>query len=166
MNIYDKDVINIPTNDKISIRRKKTLEDIIIGKNYRREDSEEVIDEMRYKTIQFNSEPTLIDYLWESNSKLLTGFGEYFPSVRLGKYLNLKADSKSGKILDENLKLAFKCIHYEDDKFFKNTFNYMRSDLLKKYMTENNLALVYQVKQHSYDEDLLHNRKLKFFIIE
>lgn len=166
MNIYDKDVIYIPTNDKIRNHRNKTLENILIDKNHRREIPEEDIDEIRYKTVQFKSEPTLIDYLWESNSKLLTGFGEYFPSVRLGKFLNLKADPKSGKILDKNLNEAYKCIHYEDDKFFKNTFNYMRSDLLKKYMTENNLALVYQVKQHSYDEDLLHNRKLKFFIVE
>jgi hypothetical protein len=84
----------------------------------------------------------------------------------MGKKLKLKADPKTGKILDNDLQEAYKCIHYEDDKFFKNTFNYMRSDLIKKYMEENNLALIYQVKQHSYDENLFHNRKLKFFIIE
>jgi hypothetical protein len=162
----DKNKIYIPTGEKITYKRKRTIYDIFRDEKLTREDVSSEIEEISDATISFNSEATLIDYLWESDSKLLKGFGEYFPSSKMGKHLNLKADCSSGKILDKDLKEAYKCIHYEDKSYFKNTFNYMRSDLIKKYMKENNLALVYQIKQHSYDENLLHNRKLKFFIVE
>lgn len=162
----EKNDVYIPTGEKITYKRKRTIHDIFRDKQYKREEDDLEIEETSDKTISFNSEATLIDYLWESDSKLLNGFGEYFPSGKMGKYLGLKADCTTGKILDKELKEAYKCIHYEDKSYFKNTFNYMRSDLVKKYMADNNLALLYQVKQHSYDEDLLHNRKLKFFIVE
>jgi hypothetical protein len=162
----DKDYIYISTGEKIKGKRKKTIYDIFRDKQFNREVDDSEIDEIRDIKISLNSEATLIDYLWETDSELLKGFGEYFPSGKMGKHLNLKADCSTGKILDKDLNEAYKCIHYEDDSFFKNTFNYMRSDLIKKYMAENNVALLYQVKQHSYDEDLLHNRKLKFFIVE
>lgn len=162
----DKNDVYIPTGEKIKYKRKRTIHDIFRDEQFNRDEGDSEIEETSNKTISFNSEATLIDYLWESNSQLLKGFGEYFPSGKMGKSLNLKVDCSSGKILDKDLKEAYKCIHFEDKTFFKNTFNYMRSDLIKKYMDENNLALVYQVKQHSYDEDYLHNRKLKFFIID
>lgn len=162
----DFEDVFIPTGKSIKSKRKRTFKDLIrLGIIDRDNDSDE-IEEITYNKIHFKSESTLMDYLWESNSEILKGFGEYFPSVKMGKSLKLKSDPQTGRILDDDLQEAYKCIHYEDDKFFKNTFNYMRRDLLKKYMEENNLALVYQVKQHSYDENYLHNRKLKFFVVE
>jgi len=166
--VPDSDIndVFVPTGEKISDKRKRTIHDIFNDEKLKRKDVGSEIEEIYDATILFSSEATLLDYLWESDSKLLKGFGEYFPSSKMGKYLNLKADCTTGRILDKDLKVAFKCIHYEDNSFFKNTFNYMRTDLVRKYMNENNLALLYQVKQHSYDEDLLHNRKLKFFVVE
>lgn len=114
--------------------------------------------------IMVNSEPTLINYIWETNSETFKHFSEYIPSDKIGKYLNLKPNCETGKILDSDLNEAFKCIEYEDDKHFSNNFNYLRSDLLQHYMDENNLALLYQVKQHSYSPDSPHYRKLKYFI--
>jgi hypothetical protein len=162
----EKNNVYIPTGEKVKNKRKRTIHDIFRDEKLKRKDLGSEIDEISDAKILFSSEATLLDYLWESDSQLLKGFGEYFPSSKMGKYLNLKADCRTGRILDKDLKVAFKCIHYEDNSFFKNTFNYMRTDLIRKYMDENNLALLYQVKQHSYDEDLLHNRKLKFFVVE
>jgi len=164
--VAEENDVYIPTGEKKYYKRETTIQDVIISDNLKKEDIGEEIDEVFDATLSFKSEPTLLDYLWESDSNLIKGFGEYFPSVKMGKHLNLKADPVTGQILDNELKVAYKCISYENDIHFKNTFNYMRSDLLQKYMEENNLALVYQVKQHSYDENLLHNRKLKFFIVE
>ena len=65
----------------------------------------------------------------------------------------------------EDLTECFQCIHF-DENYFQNDFNYLKSDLVRRYMKENDLALLYQVKQHSYDADLKHNRALKFFILE
>lgn len=166
VSVAEENDVYIPTGEKKYYKRETTIHDVIISNSLKKEDIGEEIDEVSDATLSFKSEPTLLDYLWESDSNLIKGFGEYFPSVKMGKHLNLKADPVTGQILDNELKVAYKCISYENDIHFKNTFNYMRSDLLKKYMEENNLALVYQVKQHSYDENLLHNRKLKFFIVE
>lgn len=162
----EKNSIGIPNGKCIKKKRILGIYDIIRNDNFTEENVGDEIEENYMEHIWLNSESTLLDYLWESDSEILKGFGEFYPSVRMGKHLNLKADPKSGKILDENLNDAYKCIHYEDESFFKNTFNYMRTDLLKRYMEENNLALVYQIKQHSHDKNYLHNRKLKFFIIE
>lgn len=113
----------------------------------------------------FDWEPTLGEYRWESDSIALKGFSEYYPSVKLGKSLKLAADPLSGKVLAEDLTECFQCIHF-DENYFQNDFNYLKSDLVRRYMKENDLALLYQVKQHSYDADLKHNRALKFFILE
>ena len=111
------------------------------------------------------SEPSLMEYLWESNSEALKGVREYIPSPNIGRYLDLKVDPATTQILDSNLRPAYKCIHHEDTiEYFKNNFNYLRKDLLDKYLQENDLAILYQVKQHSYDKTLRHNRAMKFFI--
>jgi hypothetical protein len=107
-----------------------------------------------------------LNYLWESDSEVLKGSGEYFPSIKMGKDLNLKTEPSMGKIFDNDLQECFNCIEFANENHFSNSMNYMRSDLLKQFMAENNLALLYQVKQHSYDENYEHNRILKFFILE
>jgi hypothetical protein len=116
--------------------------------------------------LTFESENTLAEYLWESNSKILHGFSEYLPSIKMGKELGLRAEPSKGKILDSNFKDSFQCVEHKDDNFFENIFNYMRTDLLRKYMRDNDLILLYQVKQHSYDENNEHNRRMKFYILD
>lgn len=157
------DSIAIPTGEKIvykrSINPNKILQDIY----YSQEDVGKEIEETHPERLYFDSEPTLVEYFWESKSTILSGYSEYYPSIKMGKKLFLKSDPRKGKILDTNLNECFQCIEFKDD-LFENTFNYMRKDLLEKYMSDNNLALLYQIKQHSYDGDLHHNRVMKFVI--
>lgn len=157
------DEVLIPTGKMINIKRRIGREDIFVVNGSNIEDWGKLIEESRPEKLRFNSEPTLVEYLWESDSVFFKGYSEYYPSIKMGKYLNLKSDPSSGMILDSTLKECFQCIDLKE-KYFQNSFNYIRSDLLKKYMQENNLALLYQVKQHSYDENFLHNRSMKFFI--
>ncbi|MDQ6764310.1 MAG: hypothetical protein M3015_17025, partial [Bacteroidota bacterium] len=156
----------LPTGNIVTIKTKISIEDTLHITGYRREDIGKEIEKIYPEKLHFESEPTLAYYLWESNSKILAGHGEYYPSIKMGKYLGIKADPSEGKILDANLKECFICIDHGDKNQPSNTFNYMRSDLLRKYMHDNNLVLIYQVKQHSYDENLKHNRQMKFYILE
>lgn len=157
--------ISIPTGKNIVIKRRVGRNDILYSNEYSREDIGKEIEETHPEKFRFDSEPTLVEYLWESDSIILKGYSEYYPSIKMGKTLLLKAEPGEGKILDSNLQECFHSIKFKED-FFENSFSYMRKDLLKKYMSDNNLALLYQVKQHSYDLDLQHNRTMKFFIIE
>jgi hypothetical protein len=63
----------------------------------------------------------------------------------------LKADAVNFQILDEETKLAFKSYKFEDPDLIKQELDYLRTDLLKKYMDDNDLVLMYQIKQHTYD---------------
>ena len=161
----EKNSVYVPTGKKKIIKRGIQIHDVFKNPDYRREDIGGKIEEELDDRLYFESEPTLLEYLWESDSNILKGFGEYFPSIKMGKYLALKSEPERGEILDSNLNECFHCIDYREE-FFKNKFNYMRSDLLKKYMSKNNLAILYQVKQHSYDEGYSHNRSMKFYIYE
>ena len=153
----------IPTGEKILIKKRVQPPNIFQKPIYKQSDINE-IEENYYEKINFQSQPTLAEFLWESDSLVLNGYSEYYPSIKMGKSLGLKADPISGKILDSDLKDCFNCIEFKD-QFFENKFSYMRSDLLRKYMHENNLALLYQIKQHSYDEGY-GNRSMKYFIFE
>jgi hypothetical protein len=159
------DSISIPTGKNVNITRKLEVQDILGDRAYKYEDIGKEVEETRPEKLHFESIPTLVNYSWESESINLEGYSEYYPSINMGKYLRLKADPRKRKILDSNLNDSFHCIKYED-QFFQNAFNYMRSDLLRKYMEDNNLALLYQIKQHSYDVNFDHNRSMKFFILE
>lgn len=114
--------------------------------------------------IILDSEPSLSEYLWESDSGILKGFSEYFLSIKMGKYLELRSAPKTCQILDNQLDTAFYCVHFKDDSHFSNDFNYMRNDLLKKYMEDHDFSLVYQIKQHSYDESS-QNRMMKYSLL-
>lgn len=158
-----KDSISIPTGENIVVKRRLGRYDFLKDNNDNRVGNE--IEETQSERLRFDSEPTLVEYLWESDSIVLEGYSEYYPSIKMGKNLRLKAEPSKGKILDYNLNECFHCIKFKKD-LFENSFNYIRKDLIEKYMTDNNLALLYQVKQHSYDVDSQHNRKMKFFITE
>ena len=162
---YEDESVSIPTGNKTIIKRYIQIYDLFrdngVSDKHIGEEIEEEVDER----IPFQSAPTLVEYLWESNSEILKGYSEYYPSLKMGKSLSLKSDPLNGKILDSNLNECFQCIEFEKD-FFENKFNYMRSDLLKAYMNDNNYALLYQIKQHSYDKDYKHNRSMKYFILE
>jgi hypothetical protein len=100
--------------------------------------------------INVEYEPTVIDYLWESTSKVIATISATVPAVGIGKKLGLRADCKNLQILDSNLKLAFKSFEFKEG-FYTEDFSYLRTDLLREYMESNGYLLVYQIKQHTYD---------------
>jgi hypothetical protein len=159
------ETIYIPTGKKISIKRRLGREDISLIGKFRRIDIGTEIEQTQPERLSFDSEPTLIEYSWESESNIFKGYSEYYPSINMGKHFKLRAEPSKGVILDSNHKECFQCIDFKD-QFFHNSFNYIRSDLIRSYMDDNNLALLYQVKQHSYEENVYNNRLRRFFILE
>ncbi|WP_237275814.1 AAA family ATPase [Tenacibaculum ovolyticum] len=146
---------------------KKTLNKIDLRQDeYKDKNIGDIIEYSRPVKINIETEPTLMDYRWESNSELFKTYDQYIPSSNIGKSLDLKSDCVSGNILDKDLNIATKSIKYEDENYFSSNYSFLRTDLLKEYMDKNNLALVYQVKQHSYSKSSIHYRKLKFFLYE
>lgn len=101
--------------------------------------------------ISIEVEPALVEYSWESNSKIYPSLRGNIPSPNIGKHLNLKADSKNFQILDENDKKAFVSVEFEEGEGLKQSSDYMRTDLLKKYLDDKGLVLMYQIKQHTFD---------------
>jgi len=162
-NSYDS--VRIPTNKIVNTSRTLTIHDIFSSDEFKRSDIGREISELKEERIWLEAESSIVDYLWESDSKIIDGHSEFYPSVKMGKQLKLKADPTTGRILDSDLYECFQTIEYKKD-FFSNTFSYMRSDLLRKYMKDNDLVLMYQIKQHSYDNDRPHNRSMKFIFLE
>lgn len=160
---YSDSSVSIPTGEAIIITRKLNIQDIFLSDNLNSQDIGKETNETHPKNFNFDSEPTLVEYLWESDNNVLKGNREYYPSINLGKELGLRPEPEKGKILDASLNECYHCIEYKDQRF-ENTFNYIRTDLLKSYMDKNNLALLYQVKQHSYNTSN-HYRGLKLFIV-
>ena len=157
-----KNYNSFPTGKLIKGKKYLTARDLIQEKykNYRVGNS---INIDVSEKIGIETEPTLMDYRWESDSELFKTFGEFVPSSNLGKQLGLRPDCKTGNILDANLDIATKSVEYMSENFYSSHYNFLRTDLLNRYMEEKNLALIYQVKQFSYDK-LSQSRKLKFFI--
>lgn len=120
------------------------------------------IDRRLYTTESTNSE-----YMWESGSKIFKTLRGNIPSPNIGKYLKLNADAENFQILDEEGSLAFKSYEFEEPDLIKQELDYLRTDLLNKYMDEKGLVLIYQIKQHTYDrltEDGLGDfRGMQFF---
>ncbi|MDR6922068.1 ATP-binding protein [Chryseobacterium sp. 2987] len=126
-----------------------------------------VIKRKQSKQIAFQYEPTVVGYLWESDSKVIPTISSTIPTTNMGKQLSLKADVPNLQILDVNNTLAFKSYDYEENYYDQN-FEYFRTDLLKEYMAKNDLLLVYQIKQHTYDRNAGDKsgdfRGMKFFL--
>ncbi|WP_027124940.1 hypothetical protein [Gelidibacter mesophilus] len=119
--------------------------------NFNYEDIGKVVKETVNETCYFEYEPTIMDFLWESDSKLIPSLRCDIPATNIGIHLNLTVDSANAKILDSNLKLCFKEYLTEYDLNSEN-FHYFRTDLLEKYLEETNQVLMYQIKQHTYDQ--------------
>ena len=104
----------------------------------------------------FPTEPTTTEYLWEvdSTSGAQDSLSANIPSLNIGKYLNLKSDPKNFQILDKDLKKATVTIDWEEESKNVQKMNYLRSDLLQKYMDEKDLVILYQVKQFTHDKTI------------
>lgn len=103
--------------------------------------------------IPFDVEPAVVEYSWETDSEVYPSLRGNIPSPNIGKHLNLKSDSKNFHILDEKLERAFISIEYEVDSTINQESDYIRTDLLKKYLDDKGLVLMYQIKQHTFDRN-------------
>ena len=154
----------IPTGKIIDVEKNLSVHDVLYSEGkFSYEDIGKVITEQREEKLQFQAESTISEFLWETDSNIIEGFSEFYPSIKMAKDLSLVVDPISGNILDKNLEICYKTVHYNNNS---QDFNYFKKELLKDYMSKNNLALLFQVKQHSYDENYDHNRKLKFYFLD
>lgn len=161
-----KNYVQIPTGKTIDYEKNLSIQDIMVSnKEYKFEDIGKVVVESDKEYLSFEAEATLADFSWETDSGVLEGLHEKYPSIRMAKKLNLISEPSTGNILDKNLQSCYKCVDYKDG-YNSQSFNYMKKQLLKDYMVDNNFALLYQIKQHSYDKNFEHTRKLKFFIFD
>ncbi|MFY0653878.1 MAG: hypothetical protein JXQ96_17695 [Cyclobacteriaceae bacterium] len=112
----------------------------------------EIVKKTYNKRLILKVKSTIVYYSWETDSDVFPSYSDHIPAPGMGRSLNLRADPKNFQILDQNKKLAFRTCKYESaDEKIEHKLNYIRTDLLKKYMEENGLILAYQIKQHSYE---------------
>jgi hypothetical protein len=156
---------SIKTGKKITEKQKVRIHDLFGDESvFTREDLGKERDFTFDELLGFDGEASLIQYLNESNSKSFNGFSMYIPTVKMGKYLQLKAEPATGRILDAALQPCLITVNY-DQGFVKNEATYFRADLLKRYLNAHGLAIVFQNKQHSYDTNY-NNRFMKYVVIE
>ncbi len=149
--VIKKDSHHLPLAITKEIERTIDEMEIRESGNFNYEDIGKVVKETVNETCYFEYEPATMDYLWESDSKLIPSLRCDIPATSIGKHLKLTVDSANVKILDPNLKLCFKEYLTEYELNSEN-FHYFRTDLLKKYLEETNQVLMYQIKQHTYDQ--------------
>lgn len=143
----------LPLETEEEVERMITHQDLInYPDKYKKIDINKCIKIKTKKRISFEFEPTQIDYLWESTSKVIPSVSSTIPNTNIGKQLNLRADTSNLQILDENNALAYKSFDFKEN-FYSQNFDYFRIDLLTNYMKANNYLLVYQIKQHTYDRN-------------
>ena len=131
----------------------RTISDLEVRESgeFNYEDVGKEVTETINETCHFEYEQTLIDFLWESDSKQIPTLRCDIPSPNIGRYLKLTVDSSNTEILDSNLELCFK-EYFTEYQLNSENFHYFRTDLLKKYLEETNQVLMYQLKQHTYDQ--------------
>lgn len=155
---------------KRNVKRKLSILNIHREEEYWDKKEGDIVEEVINDQIHFNCEPTIADYLWESDrtSGAQDSYRDNIPSPQIGKYLNLKADAEKFQLLDENLDVATKSVYWENQGKDKQQMNFLRSDLLQKYMDENDFVLLYEVRQFTHDQTISENggqvdmRKIKY----
>ena len=115
------------------------------------EDVGKEIKETVPKTCHFEYETALIDFLWETDSEQIPTLSCTIVSPNIGRHLQLTVDSATTTILDKDLQPCFK-EYYTEYELNSENFHYFRTDLLEKYLGETNQLLMYQIKQHTYDQ--------------
>jgi len=142
---------NIPTGEKEMRKVKLDVRDILLNEKYGNYNSGDIIEVEVDKTIDIDIIPSVVNYLWETDSNVYPTLSEFVPSPNIGKCLKLKSDPMNLRIIDEQGELAYKSETYNND-LIKQDLCFLRSDLLNKYLEENDLVLMYQVKQRTYDQ--------------
>ena len=139
----------IASENEIEIEHTLDFRDVV--DNYPDYNIGDKVKEIIKEPISFEIEPTIIEYYWETESDIYRSQRSNIPSPNIGRKLGLKADATNLQILDKDDKLAFQTIKFNEDKKVDQHLNYIRTDLLAKYMEDNGLVLLYQIKQHTYD---------------
>tara|TARA_R110000868_G_scaffold47341_2_gene155389 strand:- start:582 stop:4361 length:3780 start_codon:yes stop_codon:yes gene_type:complete len=149
--IIKKESHYLPFTTTKEIERTIDVMEVRESGNFNYEDVGKVVKETVHETCYFDYEPTIMDFLWESDSKQIPSLRCDIPASNIGKHLKLTVDSANTKILDSDLELCFKEYLTEYGLNSEN-FHYFRTDLLEKYLEETNQVLMYQIKQHTYDQ--------------
>lgn len=150
---------SIPTTETIQIDETIESEEMSMIERFHARQGEK--NKTVFVTTSFEVEPGVVEYMWESESAVYRSIRDHVPSPNIGRYLNLKSDPDSFQILDEQGKSAFKSVRYEE-KNSKQNLSYLRRDLLKKYLDENDLVLLYQIKQQTYDNLIKDNHSTHY----
>jgi hypothetical protein len=142
----------VETEETEVVNHRLSSMDVFYGdKEYEGKKSGDIVQIKENKKVIFRSMPAVMDYLWETESNVYPHLRCDVPSPNMGKYLKLTSDAKNFRILDNEGKVAYKMIKHDYKKRKKQNLNYLRTDLLKKYLSDNNLVLMYQIKQHTFD---------------
>ena len=142
---------SISTGEKVTKEYTITPENYFdFPREYRKEFGEKIQIERDEKLV-FDALPAYMEYSWESDSNVYSSIRDIIPVSNIGKYLGLKSDPKNLLILDKDGLLASKVVKFKHEEMIEQSLNYLRTDLLRKYLDENDLVLMYQIKQHTYD---------------
>ena len=138
------------TGEFEEIERELDLREILLDDQFPDKKPGDIIKEKREKTIAVNVMSGAISYSWESTSKIYPSFTCHIPTPNIGKSLSLRADSANCDILDSN---GIRAVYSTNinEKNREQDFMHLRTDLLRTYLEKNNLILLYQIKQHTYD---------------
>lgn len=147
----NKDTHSFPIDGTKEITRRIRPYEVRESGEFNFEDIGKEITETVSETCHFEYEQTLIDFLWETDSKEIPTLRRDVPSTNLGKHLLLTVDSSKTKILSSNLEECFQ-EYYVEYQLNSENFHYFRTDLLEKYLKDTNQLLMYQLKQHTYDQ--------------
>ncbi len=142
---------SLPLESTIEVTRKITHFEVRESGEFNYEDIGKEKTETVNKKCSFEYEPTLLDFLWESSSDNSASLRCDIPSPNIGKHLQLTVNSRDAQILNSNLEVCFKKYFYEYGHN-SDSFHFFKTDLLKNYLEDTNQLLMYQLKQHTYDQ--------------
>lgn len=162
----NKEKVSLPLDVCKKVKKIVQHQDVLRG-HFNKEDIGKEIIQEEPEYINLTIQQTLIDYLWESNSKIRKTLSKEIPSPNLARKLDLKVKSDTTEILDSDLVKCYEQYSYEED-FKSQKFNYFKTELLERYLKQTNQLLIYQVKQFSYDnlQNSPHFRGMQFIISE
>lgn len=146
-----KDTHSFPIDGTKEITRRIEPFEVRESGEFNFEDIGKEITETVSKICHFEYEQSLIDFLWETDSKEMPAIRCDIPAPNIGKHLVLTVDSSKAKILAPNLEVCFQ-EYFAEYQLNSEKFHYFKTDLLEKYLKDTNQLLMYQLKQHTYDQ--------------
>lgn len=140
----------LPLEETEEIEIPLSFQDTLMYDEYKEEKSGDIVKRVQPKQLLIRAEPATIDYFWESESEVFPTLNRHIPSPNIGRHLDLQAEPERFTFLNPQSQVATHYFEY-DDGLVDQDFTYLRSDLLNRYLKDKGLILMYQIKQHSYD---------------